>query len=118
MAALEMPGCSLSLLPLDATRRALLEAPSAVRAWPCSAQIGTGKTVTLPQKPVQSLTAVLKAGVARVAMALTEAEPHLADLDSRAGDGDLGASMFRAAEALRTLPEAAYNDPATLMSSA
>ena len=45
------------------------------------------------------------------------AEGRLTDLDSRAGDGDLGASMVRAAEALRTLAGAPWSDPATLLAA-
>lgn len=122
MTALEMPGVSITLLPLDAEREALLEAPTAVRVWPTSARAGKrGNSVSLARPsaavtPARTgpLTPVLKATVRRVADSLAEAEPHLTDLDSRAGDGDLGASMFRAAEAMRALPDHAYNDPATL----
>ncbi|WYK07019.1 dihydroxyacetone kinase family protein [Cereibacter sphaeroides f. sp. denitrificans] len=122
MTALEMPGASITLLPLDAERRKWLEAPTGVRVWPSSATVGmAGRSVHLP-RPAESipeiapgpLTPVLKAAVERVAAALIAAEPHLTDLDSKAGDGDLGASMFRAAEAIRGLPEAAYNQPAQL----
>ncbi|RAZ87153.1 dihydroxyacetone kinase family protein [Cereibacter johrii] len=122
MTALEMPGASITLLPLDAERRKWLEAPTGVRVWPSSATVGmAGRSVHLP-RPAETipeiapgpLTPVLKAAVERVAAALIAAEPHLTDLDSKAGDGDLGASMFRAAEAIRALPEAAYNHPAQL----
>lgn len=122
MIALEMPGVYLTLLPLDDDRRALLEAPTGVRVWPSSARVGVaGRSVrldrpaeALPAAAAGPLTPALKAAVARAADALEAAEPHLTDLDSRAGDGDLGASMFRAAEAMRALPEAAFNDPAQL----
>ncbi len=52
-----------------------------------------------------------------VADALEKAEPHLTDLDSRAGDGDLGASMLRGAEAIRALPLAAWDNPAHALAS-
>lgn len=42
---------------------------------------------------------------------LIEQETLLADLDSQAGDGDLGASMVRGAEAIRALPASAFNTP-------
>lgn len=124
MTALEMPGCSLSLLPLDDSRAALLEAPTSVRVWPASARVGAGKVIgqRAPSAPdlytaPGPLTPALRAGVARVAAALKASEPHLTDLDSKAGDGDLGASMYRAAEALEAMPDAVYNDPATLFSA-
>jgi len=50
-----------------------------------------------------------------VAGALEAAEGQLTDLDSRAGDGDLGASMVRAAEALRALAAEPWSDPAALL---
>lgn len=54
-----------------------------------------------------------------VAVALEAAEQHLADLDARAGDGDLGASMVRAAETLRVLAAGpAWSPPAMLAQAA
>ena len=52
-----------------------------------------------------------------VAAALEAAEGTLTDLDSRAGDGDLGASMVRAAEALRALAREPWSNPATLLAA-
>ena len=49
-----------------------------------------------------------------MAVALEKAEAHLTELDSLAGDGDLGASMERGAKALRALPDTAYANPETL----
>lgn len=52
MTALEMPGASITLLPLDAARRALLEAPTEVRVWPSSARAGTtDRSVRLNRPP-------------------------------------------------------------------
>ena len=124
MTALEMPGCSLTLLPLDDSRAALLQSPTSVRVWPSSARVGTGKIVSVavtPSKPLTEaegpLSQLLRDGVTRIAAALKAAEPHLTDLDSKAGDGDLGASMYRAAEALSAMPAGAYNDPVTLLTT-
>ncbi|MFD1883362.1 dihydroxyacetone kinase family protein [Paracoccus pacificus] len=124
MTALEMPGCSLTVLPLRGERAALLRAPTGVRIWPASAEVGTGRVAAYnaPQTPLPAtepgpLTPALKAAVVRAADALVAAETYLTDLDSRAGDGDLGASMFRAAEAMRALPEGAFNDPQILLAS-
>ena len=50
-------------------------------------------------------------------LSLEAAEDRLTDLDSRAGDGDLGASMVRAAEALRMLAREPWSDPATLLTA-
>jgi triose/dihydroxyacetone kinase / FAD-AMP lyase (cyclizing) len=50
-----------------------------------------------------------------VADALEAAEDYLTELDARAGDGDLGASMVRGAEAVRALPEEAWTNPANAL---
>src|SRR5690606_5401027 len=55
---------------------------------------------------------LVRAASHAAAAALIEAEAELADLDGRAGDGDLGASMVRGAEAILALPEAAFATPA------
>ncbi|MFV0333705.1 MAG: dihydroxyacetone kinase family protein [Tropicimonas sp.] len=125
MTALDMPGVSISLLPLDDARIALLTAPTAVRAWPCAAEAaGAPAIFSAGSKPpaaeVANLAPIpaLKAAVIAVSDALSAAEPELTRLDMETGDGDLGASMLRAAEALRDLPDGACSSPARLMSQA
>lgn len=127
MTALEMPGCSLSLLPLDPQRKTLLDAASKATAWPGQGVVAGARKVvasnaaTNIEAPVSALagpiTDLMRAVVTEVADALEGAETELTDLDSRAGDGDLGASMKRGAQALRALPEAAYNHPEALLLS-
>ena len=118
-----MPGCSLSVLPLDDARLALLDAPASAPAW-----VADGRLPTVRQlRPAPPSTEVLVdfpavAGAERtrefvfaVADALLAAEDHLTALDSAAGDGDLGISMRRGAEALRALPDTAWvSAPAAL----
>ena len=53
----------------------------------------------------------------RAADALDAAEGALTALDARAGDGDLGISMARGAAAIRALPEAAWDTPATALAA-
>nr|WP_281411139.1 dihydroxyacetone kinase family protein [Mesorhizobium sp. RMAD-H1] len=124
MTALEMPGCSLSLLPLDEERIALLDAPSKAVAWPGPGDIAGRRNSVAPVRPAADeapaasvpgpVTAQLKIAVRAVADALEQAESHLTELDSLAGDGDLGASMERGAKALRALPASAFSTPETL----
>ena len=54
--------------------------------------------------------------MAAVASALEAAEDRLTELDAKAGDGDLGASMARGAAAIRALGEASYATPTRLLS--
>ena len=58
---------------------------------------------------------ILRSVVESVAASLIAAEPMLTDLDARAGDGDLGASMARGAEAIRALPPSSYVAPSRLL---
>jgi len=119
LTALEMPGVSLSVLRLDEARLALLDAPAEAPAWPGTGRIGPARLVLAPEPALPAapaakagpLTLALRQALERVAVALEAAEPRLTDLDSRAGDGDLGLSMQRAAAALRALPEGALADP-------
>jgi dihydroxyacetone kinase len=124
MSALEMPGMSLSLLRLDDERLALLDAGTTAPAWPGSGKIATRATVAVPSPPPASRHADgrpadprLSQALVAVAAALEAAESRLTDLDSRAGDGDLGISMVRAAEAVRTLARDSWSDPATLLAA-
>ena len=123
MSALEMPGVSLSLLRVDDERLALLDSATAAPAWPSSGKIATRAAVAVPLLPQAPRTdgkpadPRLSQALAAVAAALEAAEDRLTDLDSRAGDGDLGASMVRAAEALRSLAQEPWSDPAALLAA-
>ena len=113
LSAMEMPGVSISLMPLDAERDALFDYPAAPVAWPTNGRVPRGlvvvpgalktaepaSTVNAEPMEVDSLRRILLA----VADALDAAEPELTDLDSKVGDGDLGASMQRGAAAARTV---------------
>src|SRR6202012_3753943 len=45
MTALEMPGCSLTLLKVDDARLARLDAPTGAPAWPGPGRIGARRTI-------------------------------------------------------------------------
>jgi len=120
LTALEMPGASISLLVVDDDRLALLDAAADAPAWPGPGHIPAKRAVVASPARAAALAATHSPGplagrlrevLTAVAAALDAAEPHLTDLDSRAGDGDLGASMQRGAEAIRTLPETAWARP-------
>ena len=123
MTALEMPGCSLSLLALDDGRLALLDAPAAAPAWvgdgrlPAARQLRAvaASTEAAADFPKVAGAERIKGFVLAVADALQAAEEHLTALDSAAGDGDLGISMRRGADAMRLLPDSAWvSAPAAL----
>ena len=128
MTALEMPGCSISLLPLTEDRIALLDTASAASAWPGPGNIADQRNVLPVAGPAMTtetvtsvpgpLSPLLRQVVLAVAEALETAESRLTELDSLAGDGDLGASMERGAKALRALPASAYANPETLFVAA
>lgn len=126
LTALDMPGCSLSVLPLDEERLALLEAPASAPAWRGSGLVAEKRRVVAAPKPAAAaaaavapgpLAAALKQAALAVAEAFEAAEAHLTDLDAKAGDGDLGASMVRGAAAIRALPDNAWATPATALSA-
>lgn len=122
MTALEMPGLSLSLIALDDQRLALLDEVTDAPAWP-------GKGMVAPERivPDQAIAALsgkaeagplagqLRAAGLAVALALEESREHLTELDSRAGDGDLGVSMVRGAAAIRALPAESWANPAVAL---
>jgi ATP-dependent dihydroxyacetone kinase len=123
MTALEMPGFSLSVLPLDAGRLGFLDAPTSAAAWTSSGRIPDElDLIAVERAPVVAeaaepgpLSGRLKSALFAVADALEAAEAELTDLDAKTGDGDLGASMTRAAQAARGLPEASFSTPARLL---
>lgn len=120
LSALEMPGVSLSLMRVDDGRLALLDSATAAPAWPGSGRLAARTMIAAPAVPSSRAAPGpadprLIDALLAVAIALEAAEDRLADLDSRAGDGDLGASMVRAAEALRALANEPWSDPAALL---
>ncbi|MVW72596.1 dihydroxyacetone kinase family protein [Bordetella sp. 15P40C-2] len=127
MTALEMPGVSLSVLPVDEELLELLDAPSEASAWMPSAHLGGPvATVAVPGAAESTqtegsspgpLTDTLRRVATDVAHALIAAETELGELDGRAGDGDLGASMARGAQAILDLPDAAYHTPAQFLAA-
>lgn len=122
LTALEMPGCSLSIMMLDQARLALLDAPATAAAWRPGSRIAAARKVVPtttaaapPAKPAGPYAQSLRSASIAIAAALEAGEPVLTDLDTRAGDGDLGLSMTRAARAIRALEESAWADPPTAL---
>lgn len=122
LSALDMLGCSLSVMELAGEDLALLDAPTDALAWPHSHDLPAGGPIVLqgqptpiardteePRDPDAGLR--LRAAATAAAHALIAAEPELTELDTRAGDGDLGTSMMRGAEAILSLPDSAWNSP-------
>jgi len=103
LTAIEMAGCSLSLLALDDTRLAHLDAAASAPAWiagqapqPVRRQGVAAEPVTVVGTASPTFAAVLRA----VCAALSAAEPKLTAMDQVVGDGDLGISLARGAAAI------------------
>lgn len=125
LSALDMPGCSLSVLPVDEARLALLDAPTQARAWAGDGRVPAAPCL-LPAPPAAApatptvpgpLADRLRAAADAVIASLLANEARLTELDSRAGDGDLGTSLARGAEAMRALPASAWYSPASALAS-
>ncbi|MBR0645158.1 dihydroxyacetone kinase family protein, partial [Plastoroseomonas hellenica] len=123
LTALEMPGCSLSVLKLDGERLALLDAPASAPAWPGNGAVRPARVlVPVPAAAASPrstaagpLAPALKGAALAIAAAMEAEEAGLTELDAKAGDGDLGISMARGAAAIRALPETAWADPPTAL---
>jgi dihydroxyacetone kinase len=126
LTALEMAGCSLSLLAVDDDVLARLDAPAQASAWP-AAHLGRVRTRPrrVPQDDsVAAPAAATAAGgenaelgrvITAVCKALADAEPLLTELDSAVGDGDLGISLARGAEAVMLERSGYPADPAGVL---
>ncbi|KQT93623.1 dihydroxyacetone kinase [Marmoricola sp. Leaf446] len=116
LTALDMPGCSVSVLAVDDDLLELLDAPSETSAWPAAhrgrvtpegeerlAAPADPDTVdrtsgTPPDGPPDGpVRRALEAACA----ALRDAEPELTRMDSEVGDGDLGTGLARGATAVQ-----------------
>ncbi|WP_431323387.1 dihydroxyacetone kinase family protein [Rhizobium sp. YTU87027] len=123
LSALDMPGFSLSVLPVTADDLVRLDRPVETLAWPGGGRVNRlGATVSVASHPAAAgdgrHAVVPQSGqrlhqlFASIASALVDAEDELARLDSISGDGDLGASMRRGADALLSLPDASFSSVA------
>jgi len=112
LSAIDMAGCSISIMPVDAERLARLDASTAAPAWvktPPSPVSPTPARIQTPA-PADSTAAsgqtngikdpLLDSTLRSIVMALLEAEAKLTAMDQAVGDGDLGISMSRAARAI------------------
>lgn len=129
LSALEMAGCSLSLMRLDTLRHERLLAPAEASAWsrptvpaPALARIDKadlGETEDLGGAAWSNgdLRVLFEAKARAVAETLLAAEPELTRLDSIVGDGDLGISLARGAQAVSAAwQEIDFNRPAHALS--
>ena len=122
LTALEMPGCSLSVMRLDERRLERLDAPTGAPAWPAdgivpdrAARVAVAPAIAgnaAPSRGDAGQGAAVRAAALAVAAALQAEEAHLTELDSVAGDGDLGISMQRGAAAVRAIPDMRWSSPA------
>lgn len=118
LSALDMPGFSLSVMHVDDATLSLMDTPTDAGAWPRGGAVN--RTRVLPSAGVEksataenTITAAgerLRAAAELVVGALIAAEPKLTQLDSVTGDGDLGTSMVRGAEAILALPMESFAD--------
>ena len=132
LSALNMPGCSISVLRLDDAKLALLDAATEAHAWPGVGTVNrririepAHSAADMPAEagatPADAASVAwaqrLKPALDAVAHALIENEALFTDLDSRAGDGDLGASMQRAAQAMLAVPPGALGSPGSALAA-
>jgi ATP-dependent dihydroxyacetone kinase len=118
LTALEMAGVSLSVMRVDDAVLNLLDSGTDAPAWPGTGKIAEQRQtiarpaeITSEAEPMGPLGPLLANAVASVSKALRAGRDHFTELDSRSGDGDLGISMERAAEAMAALPPEALGTP-------
>lgn len=105
LTALDMAGCSLSVLPVDDELLAALDAPTAAPAWPQSRTPAEPVTVPAPagENPASGTLPAddpVRRALEAVAEALISVRDELTELDREVGDGDLGISLARGAAAV------------------
>jgi dihydroxyacetone kinase len=118
LSSLDMAGISISVLGIEEDWLRWLDAPTTAPAWP-NAPKQRPRTVVAPAsakirldltsatvKDVQTETGRrTKLAIEAACAALIAADGELTEMDRITGDGDLGASMKRAAEAVRDAVE-------------
>jgi triose/dihydroxyacetone kinase / FAD-AMP lyase (cyclizing) len=115
LSCLDMAGISISVLGVDDERLRWLDAATTAPAWPNASRQRPGRSeiraVTEAAREMTSSTAAgahtdagrrLKRAIEAACKALIAAENQLTELDRVTGDGDLGVSMRRAGEAVKS----------------
>ncbi len=112
LSAIDMAGCSISIMPVDAPRLTRLDAATAAPGWTKAPAMPANPQPARIQSPglPDALSAAPSGGarnpllhgkLQQIAAALLAAEAKLTALDQAVGDGDLGISMSRAAHAIQ-----------------
>ena len=112
LTSLEMAGCSVSLMTLDELRLARLDAAGSAPAWPSALgrprerrtpNLSSAKVpceVTPPYRRQGPDFPNLREGILAVVRSLINEQDRLTEMDRVVGDGDLGISLARGAEAI------------------
>ena len=106
MTSLDMHGFSVSVLPLNDTRKEALLSPVSLAAWPGLNAIGQPEVTRLPDglspiKPIPSENPKVRSLIEQCCDLLIAAEGDLNSLDAKSGDGDTGSTLSTAAKALK-----------------
>ncbi|MDL5158821.1 dihydroxyacetone kinase family protein [Actinomycetospora termitidis] len=127
LSSIDMAGFSVAVLGLDDERLARLDAPARSAAWPSGSGTVAGGVPTVPDAGVDEAgdlapssgvpaPADLRARVEAVCAAVRDAEPRLTELDTATGDGDLGTSLLRGADAVgEELDSYRWDDPVAVL---
>lgn len=118
LSSLDMAGLSISVLGVNETWLQWLDAATGAPSWPNAfrhragrADATTGTKVKLQlyraasSGPQSEIGHILKRAIEAACDALIDAENALTEMDRIVGDGDLGASMKRAASAIKNAVE-------------
>jgi dihydroxyacetone kinase len=120
LTALDMPGCSISLMSVDDDRLAALDAATSTSAWPADGRGRPGDGSHLPAPAVEdsgsdgpfaAADSPLATAVRAACEALRAAEPELTEMDTAVGDGDLGTSLDRGSQAVLAELDRLPSDP-------
>ncbi|MFY0408690.1 dihydroxyacetone kinase subunit DhaL [Solicola sp. PLA-1-18] len=121
LSALDMAGCSISVLEVDDDLLAALDAPTETSAWPAAHRGRIAAPVTVPAPPTEAepdgsehlaADSPVHRALTAACAALRDAEPELTRMDSEVGDGDLGTGLDRGARAVQDEIDALPADPA------
>ena len=106
MTALDMPGFSITMLPLDDSYREALLAPIDHPVWPQHEPVTVVESINPPNLETLSFEASENAEVRSVLSAAIDAciamEDDLNQLDSKVGDGDTGTTFAAAARTVQS----------------